>query len=125
MSLPPFGSVRDSVNITSQGGSLPRRNQRPGRKNALSQRPCVRDQGEPYCYHGIRLERDGLHQAEFCPCYITDPMKPLVPDRSQPGLKMAALIASHKYATGGTMVNKRTACAAIYARLSNLEKKII
>ena len=61
-------------NSTLPGGSLPRRSQRPGRKNSLSQRPCVRDQGEPYSNCGFRLwsiinslERDGLRQAELCP----------------------------------------------------------
>ena len=42
-------------NTTPLGGSLPRRSQRPGRKNSLSQRPCVRDQGEPYSNRGFRL----------------------------------------------------------------------
>ena len=38
----PNGSTRGGVNTTPQGGSLPRRSQRPGRKNSnLSQRPCV------------------------------------------------------------------------------------
>ena len=44
-----------SDNTTPLGGSLPRRSQRPGRKNSLSQRPCVRDQGEPYSNCGFRL----------------------------------------------------------------------
>ena len=44
----PDGSIRGGDNKTPLGGSLPRRSQRPGRKNSLSQRPCVRDQGEPY-----------------------------------------------------------------------------
>ena len=59
------------------------------------------------------LERDGLHQGEFGPCYIMDnrPNDTLKPNRSQPGLTMTALTASHlgvgyKYATGGTKVKK-------------------
>ena len=48
------GSIRGGDN-TPLGGSLPRRSQRPGRKNSLSQRPCVRDQGEPYSNCGFRL----------------------------------------------------------------------
>ena len=58
-------------------------------------------------------ERDGLRQAEFCPCYIMDnrPNETLIPDRSQPGLTMTASTASHwgvghKCATGGTKVKK-------------------
>ena len=50
----PFGSIRYGVNTSPQGGSLPRRSQRPG-QNSLRQWPCFHDQGEPYCYHGIRL----------------------------------------------------------------------
>ena len=51
----PDGSIRGGDNTTPLGGSLPRRSQRPGRKNSLSQRPCVRDQGEPYSNRGFRL----------------------------------------------------------------------
>ena len=51
----PDGSIRSGDNTTPLGGSLPRRSQRPGRKNSLSQRPCVRDQGEPYSNRGFRL----------------------------------------------------------------------
>ena len=51
----PDGSIRGGDNTTPLGGSLPRRSQRPGRKNSLSQRPCVRDQGEPYSNCGFRL----------------------------------------------------------------------
>ena len=51
----PDGSIRGGDNTTPLGGSLPRRSQRPGRKNSLSQRQCVRDQGEPYSNRGFRL----------------------------------------------------------------------
>ena len=51
----PDGSIRGGDNTTPLGGSLPRRSQRPGRKNSLSQRPCVRDQGEPYSNCGFPL----------------------------------------------------------------------
>ena len=51
----PNGLIRGGDNTTPLGGSLPRRSQRPGRKNSLSQRPCVRDQGEPYSNRGFRL----------------------------------------------------------------------
>ena len=51
----PDGSIRGGDNTTPLGGSLPRRSQRPGQKNSLSQRPCVRDQGEPYSNCGFRL----------------------------------------------------------------------
>ena len=51
----PDGSIRGGDNTTPLGGSLPRRSQRPGRKNSLSQRPCVPDQGEPYSNCGFRL----------------------------------------------------------------------
>lgn len=74
----------------------------------------VGDQGEPYCHHGIRMwgmERDELHQAQFCPCYIMDnrPNETLIPDRLHPGLTIAALTARHwgvggKYATAGIKV---------------------
>ena len=58
-----------------------------------------------------KLQRDGLRQAEFCPCYIMDtrPNETKIPDRWQPGLTMTAPTASHwgvgdKYATGGIKV---------------------
>ena len=50
----PDGSIRGG-DSTTLGGSLPRRSQWPGRKNSLSQRPCVHDQGEPYSNRGFRL----------------------------------------------------------------------
>ena len=53
--LHKIGSQLGGDNTTPLGGSLPRRSQRPGRKNSLSQRPCVRDQGEPYSNRGFRL----------------------------------------------------------------------
>ena len=68
----PDGSIRGGDNTTPLVGSLPIRSQRPGRKNSLSQRPCVRDQGEPHSNRGLAvvninsLERDGLRQAELC-----------------------------------------------------------
>ena len=37
------------------GGSHPRRSQRPGWKNSLSQWPCVRDPGKPYSNLGFQL----------------------------------------------------------------------
>ena len=59
------------------------------------------------------LERNGLRQAEFCPCYIMGnrPNETLIPDRSHPVLTMTAPIAGHwsvdeKYATGMTKVKK-------------------
>ena len=56
-------------NTTPLGGSLPRRSQRPERKNSLSQRPCVRDQGSwiSAVVNINSLKRDGLRQAELCP----------------------------------------------------------
>ena len=49
------GSIRGGGNTTPLGGSLPRRTQRPGRKNSLSQWPCVRDHSDPYSNLGFRL----------------------------------------------------------------------
>ena len=47
--------IRGGANTTLLGGSLSRRRQRPGRKNSLSQRPCVCYQGEAYNNRGLRL----------------------------------------------------------------------
>ena len=49
------GSFRSGTNTTSLGKSLPIRGQRPGRKNSVGQRSCVRDLGEPYSNRGFRL----------------------------------------------------------------------
>ena len=51
----PDGPIRGGDNTTPLGGSLPRRSQWPGRKNSLSQWPCVRDQGQPYSNCGFWL----------------------------------------------------------------------
>ena len=50
MSLKPDGPIRGGTNTTPLGG-----NQRLWRKNSLSQRLCVRDQGEPYSKPEFRL----------------------------------------------------------------------
>ena len=48
------------------------------------------------------LEKNGLRQAEFCPCYIMDnkPDEALIPDRSQPGLTMTAPTAGQSGVDG-------------------------
>ena len=52
---PPDESIRGGATKTLLGGSIPGRSQRPGRKNSLSQRPYVPDQGEACSNRGIRL----------------------------------------------------------------------
>ena len=51
----PDESIWGGDNTPPLGGSLPKKSQWPGRKNSLSQRLCVRDQGEPYSNRGFRL----------------------------------------------------------------------
>ena len=118
MSLQSDGSIRGGDNTTSLGGSLPRRSQRPGWKNSLSQWPCVRDQGEPLLWIVAvvsinSLERDGLHQAELCPRHTMkmNTKNTLILDWSQPGITMTAPTIRHrdvgdKYATGVPKIKK-------------------
>ena len=105
MDSQPDGSIRGGANKTSQGGSLPRRSQRSGRKTSLSQRLCVRDQGEPYTavVNINRMERNGLRQAELCPrntimmnTTMMNTNNTLILDRSQPGMTIIAPTVRHR-----------------------------